>query len=262
MTRPKFEADPIRISENDERRRDWQHWPGRITAQKTLRLTPLQFRQMVKEGELKEYLAPDKSRRYDPEELEEMAASMNLEAPEADEMTVGGKPIEGMRAATDLLKQAQGHNERLLDVAIRGFDTALKAMSTTIDRLAAENQMYAENYYQGLAAITSAKNQEVELATEAASRISAEERRTELVRALVPHIGPILGRLSEVAANALPSVSDRGSSSVGCSLEQKALDLLKRIGPDKLQLAASLIHEEDQPLANEVIEHLKGSDNA
>ena len=267
MARPNFEVDPEKISETDGR--DWQHWPGRVAAGKLLGVTPLQFRQMVREGEVSEFVAPDRSRRYDPDQLETLALELSEGKEPAEEMTVGGKPIEGMRAATDLLKQSQGHNERLLQQCIAGFEMTSKAMGQVIDFQQRTISTLTERLVKAEELANGQSLAEVQAAADTEVKLQGEARRTALVSAIAPHLGPILGRLSEAAERVLPvakqgetvapepSVSSEPAAAPASVDGSMALDLLRRIGPDKLSLAIPLLSEEDQPFAQQVIEQLK-----
>lgn len=265
-----FLVDPIVIANGSDI--PWNRWPGRTAAGRVIGCSPLEFRRLIQEGAVKEYKAPDESRRYNPEELDELAEQWASK--ESDETTVGGKPIEGMRAASDLLKQSQGHVERVLNVAITGFEKTLSAMNAIVERLAADNQQLSKIIQDGATARQQAEALQLEAAVEAETRISAERRREQLVAALLPHVGPVLGRIAEAVGASLPggskqeaeqdpdTMSDAAQTALppAVTIEQKAYELLRRIGPDKLHLAKTLLDDEDQPLADELLEELKGTE--
>lgn len=269
MAKPDFIADPVQIPSTSDL--PWNRWPGRVAAAKQVGCSPLQFRQLIQEGALREYRAPDESRRYDPTELDELAATFAAERSETDETTVGGKPIEGMRAATDLLKQAQGHNERLLNTAIVGFEKCMTAMTGIVSYLTNENQHLTETLCAQNAAFKEFEQLQVDKAAELVERTSAQDRRTALLNALLPHVAPVVQRLTGMADEFLgqhredePAPLEAPSNQTipapvpaPDELRDKALDLLRRIGPDKLRLAASILDEEDQPLATEVVTELE-----
>ncbi len=259
MSRPVFNVDPLPIPDDV----DASAWPGATVAAKQLGMRPLQFKQLIREGGLKEYKAKDKSRRYDPDEIDALADKLldNLGDQEDEEMTVGGKPIEGMRAATDLLKQAQGHNERLLTTAILGFEKAMTAMGNVVTALTEENSRLTQFKYEAISTLEKARTEEMAQALEANRLMAAEDRRQKLVAAIVPHIGPTLQKLGDAMQGFAPAARAEAPEAqpepvASDALKDQALDLLRRLGPDKLRLAVSILDEEDQPLAIQVIDQL------
>jgi hypothetical protein len=268
MAKPEFIVDPVTIPPNSDI--PWNRWPGRVAAAKQIGASPLQFRQLIQEGAVKEYRAPDESRRYDPSELDELAATFAADR-DSDETTVGGKPIEGMRAATDLLKQSQGHNERLLNTAIVGFEKCMTAMTSIVQYLTNENQQLTDTVCRQNAAFQQAEALQLTQAAELAERTAVQDRRNALLSALLPHVAPAVQKLTGMAEQFLGHQTEPCAAPDATSeqaeiqvpkiepddLESKAIELLKRIGPEKLRLAASILDEEDQPLATEVVEALE-----
>lgn len=281
MGRPVFNIDPLPIPEDV----DASAWPGAVMAGKALGMKPLQFRQLIREGGLREYRAKDKSRRYDPDEIDSIADKLIEGIDEEEpETTVGGKPIEGMRAATDLLKQAQGHNERLLTTAILGFEKAMTAMGNVVQYLTTENAELSRFKVEGMRVIEDSQTRQIEVVADIEIRKSAEERRTALVNALLPQLSPVLGRIIDAASDAMPALRALSAPAPVLPVappvappavqaavradtpadtpESRAVELVRRIGVDNLQLAVTILSEEDQPLALRVVEDLKGTNNA
>lgn|SRR5512138_434933 len=282
MAKPDFSAsEPISIPAGDDT--PWNRWPGRVTAASILGVSQLVLRNMIQEGQLREYKAPDNSRRYNPEELDELSSTLatNRDSESAEATTrVGGVAVEGMKTAQDLLKQQQGHNERLLNLVINGFESSQKAMVAILERLASHNERLEQTHYDALAA-ADAMNAASRMAdTDQALKISAEERRNQLVAAILPQIAPLLGNLTNAAqdwvqkrSTALtPAEPDPGlvarpktelpiapSADSVESVAEQAERLLRSVGSEKLELLANsgLLADEDSNLARGILERLK-----
>jgi hypothetical protein len=253
MARSKIVQDDTEgFDENLETNPDaWRRWPGRANAPGIVGITKRRFRELLDQQRIQEFEAPDGSLRYSPRDLRALADEVALEDPVADETsrtTVGGIAIDTAKAAGDLLKQNQGHLERIVEVMLRGYDKGMTAMAQALDFATRQNvEMRRE--------IDTAKQKEaaqdiemLQANTDAAVRLQQEERRTFIVSEMVPKLAPVLGTISEAVKNSVEKLQQprptqtetvttkpTTTTTLKDAIAVEAVDLVESIGVEGLQ---------------------------
>lgn len=273
MAKPKFEtqAEPIPAGSDIP----WNKWPGRTNAARELGVSPSRFRELLQEGALKEYKAPDDSRRYNPEQLEELSETLAGEetAERRETMSLGGIAIEGTKSAIDITRQAHGHLERCLTLLCtvveknaatqqQSNDALLRALDFSLKR----QEMLEATHLEAVKAQEDSRTARIE--AEAASELALlqEARRQALMAAVTPHLGPLISNVSErvqgkisSAFGGKPTASappEADASSVPLAAQATAsraaaaLGLLESLGHEKLTLvqASGLLDETELSL--------------
>lgn len=261
MARSKIvQEDSEAYDENLETNPDaWRRWPGRANAPGIVGIGKRRFRELLDQQRIEEFEAPDGSIRYSPRALRKLSDEVALEDPDADDsarMTVGGIAIDTAKTSVDLLKQTHGHLERVVEVMLRGYDKGMAAMASALDSATRQNAEMRR-------VIESAKEKEsqqdlamLEAQTEAACKISQEERRTMLASELVPKLTPVLGAITDSVKTAVerfqeprgskastvdstqaptPSPSDEPKTVSVEGIASEAVDLVESVGLEGLQ---------------------------
>lgn len=275
-------TNSVIISADDAR--DWLTWPGRQNAPSIVGITKARFAEFLVTGKIVEYICPDKSKRYSPEDLRVLADEIAFEPPAEDETRskIGGIAVDSAQATVDLLKQYQAHTERLIDVMIKSSEKSQGALLSAIEYQSKHIDMLQKTHTEAIRSRDSAKVEEIAATVEAECQLAKESRRTALTEAVVPYLGPTLQNLTaglaEVTAklrgvvSAQPaqmetqeSASDpanpdesKSPEEMVSSSEGKAIGLLRSVGREKLALleASGLLDENQSATLAELLSEL------
>lgn len=132
----------------------WTTWPGAPKAAKLLGISLRKLRQLVDDGLLQSFWAPDRTLRFKHEWLEQFRTDREEIPDDEDDSdprgAVGsdrqaareGIPAEAIRATAELLRSAQRQNLELHDLVVKGFRAATEAQDVTIKRLLEREERY------------------------------------------------------------------------------------------------------------------------
>jgi hypothetical protein len=288
MARPTTKTSADCINLTTEQAEGKHAWPGQQAAVASLGVTKARFREMLQTGQVQAYKFPDGSRRYDPDQIREMADAVFLEdddespAGDAQATRVGGIAIASAAAGIDILKQTQGHLERVLNTTISALEKSNGALVLALDYSLKRQEILERTHAEEIRLRDQVHIEELAANVEAQVTLSAEERRTALTSAVLPHVGPVLAQLTaglQDATDRLRStfagtrkdepapqstaptdtVHETNESTKEETVAKAALALMRSVGPEKLKMLemAGLLDETQLTLLGSLVEEIK-----
>jgi len=250
----------------------WRVWPGRVTAVNILGVGKRRFRELLEGGRVSEFDAPDGSKRYPPSALKRLSDEVYFDTAPADDAqhsTIGGVAMDSARVNVDLLKQNQGHLERVIDMMLKGYD---KAMGSLTSALEYEQRANGELRRENQAARNASKRDELQLLeaqTQSAVTLEQEARRTLITENVAPKLGPLVGAVTDSVSDmvqrmrpgavsvAPPRVTAEPSATPRPSYARQegdaAWELVQSIGVENLGVLKSMGTPEQAELIDAVV---------
>ena len=165
---------------------------GAVKAAARLGVAQLEFERMARDGELTKYRSKDGATRYDPAELEELAADLEKIPKPAPVMPMA----EGFHAGTSLVRQAQSNVEALMKLIVDPMKLALASLKDTNEALLEENKELREGREATVAAREALLNQQLERDLLRNMAQKREQWRDDVWKETKPQIGRIVDAVS------------------------------------------------------------------
>lgn len=222
----------------------WESWFGSPAAAKSLGVSLRTLQQLVENGHLAALDAPDGTKRFSQQSLEEFQRDRELLfgddgiSDDADlKASREGIPADAIRATAELLKSAHRQNLELHSLVITGFKAASDAQQKTIAQLQDRNDHF-EQVFQNLL------RQREELFDYSLERENArkrmdgvEERRREILQQSKVWGTQIIDTWKQ---RFLSNAVTKDGKSVPAEKLQAVMSLLESIDPKQLELLAML----------------------
>jgi hypothetical protein len=217
-------------------------WPGPTAAAVRLGIRPPQFRRLVADGEIAEHRRPDGTVRFDPDELDALAKE--LSGMPDDAPPTGGVPADGMRAGTDLVRQAQSHVEKMLKLTLDGFASAAAASKETNEQLLAE--------------LRDARKTHLDMVVAREQALSEAHEREQLATHLTETRAMKMGLIEQLKPNAQAVISAIAARIAGEGKEAAAnatIQLLQTLHPGQIEAlkASGFLEPEQAKLVDQIL---------
>jgi predicted nucleic acid-binding protein len=172
----------------------WLSWPGATAACAQLGCKRKDLQQFVTDGELAEVTMGDGSKRYDPTSVEALKKTLALAIQNERSQDVS---TDVVRSMVEHLKQAHAHNERLIELLLKHYETAMTVVTTANthlqERCDRAETILTDAMIAREAALDDQATRKLVLDREAA----AEMRRARMLDAVLPGIEPVMTNLAE-----------------------------------------------------------------
>ena len=165
---------------------------GTVKAAARLGVPQLDIERMARDGELTKYRSKDGATRYDPAELEELAADLEKIPKPSPAIPMA----EGFHAGTSLVKQAQGNVESLMKLVVEPMKLALASLKDTNEALLKENAELREGREANVAAREALLNQQLERDLLRKMAEKREQWRDDVWKEAKPQFGKIADAIS------------------------------------------------------------------
>jgi hypothetical protein len=269
---------------------DGNRWPGRQNAPSIVGVDRRRFRELIAQGRLQEYRVYDGSIRYDPKQLRALSDEFALEEQTSDpSFAVAGVQIEGMKTANDVLKLQMEFNKSFMQMFLQSQESVTKSQNATIEHLTKALEWYQRERLTHIKEQGETKIQELVLGLEAQDKEVVEARRTMVIQAIAPHIGPVLSAITESVRTGLgfpkatPSIARPEPATteapapdhldsiggeppvpvVKTELGAMAEGLLRSVGPDKLRALqmAGVLDDEDSEVLGVIVAQIESAES-
>jgi hypothetical protein len=222
----------------------WECWLGSAAAAKTLGVSLRTLQTLIEHGHLMSLDAPDGTRRFSQQALEEFERERDLlfgedtlDEGEDKKASREGIPADAIRATAELLKSAHKQNLELHALVVTGFKAASDAQQKTIDQLQKRNDHFETMFLQFM-------QQREEMFDHAQEREqtrerfkAVEQRRTEILeQAKVWGTQIVDAWRTKYVAEA----TAKGAESVPADKMAAVMKLLSSIDPSQLEMLAMM----------------------
>lgn len=246
----------------------WQSWPRGINAAARLGISVRRMRLLIESGNLTATKCPDKSVRYNPEEIEELASDLRTvskrtfgEEDDSDDSSLDELEERPRSAATvdqinkTLVTALQNANSMVLqmhELLSKGAKAQADVQDRVIQRLLereearekviGDNYLQRENYY----------NQQLERDLAAKQAGNVEQRRAEMWTITKSHLDKLI-EMAYVKFGMPPEVVKK---------LEPALQLLQKLSPTQMQmlLSSGFLTPEQEKLVRQIIDDAPSAD--
>jgi len=240
---------------------------------------------LIAQGRLQEYRVYDGSIRYDPKQLRELSDEFALEEETLNpSFAVAGVQIEGVKTANDVLKLQMEFNKSFMAMFLQSQESVTKSQNATIEHLTKALEWYQKERLVHIKEQNETKIQELVLGLEAADKETTEARRTMVIQAIAPHIGPVLAAVTESVRTGLGFPKPTPPAAVAPPTEPPASDavhaeppkpapktelgamaegLLRSVGPEKLRALqmAGVLDDEDSEVLGVILTQMESAES-
>ncbi|MFA5634626.1 MAG: hypothetical protein WC977_01860 [Anaerovoracaceae bacterium] len=220
----------------DDLRSLWPNLPGSTKACRTLGISLRKLNQLIADGDIKSWKAPDGTRRFKVAWLEDFAKDRE-DIPDDDDDIIDDKqasrqgiPAEAIRATAELLKASQKQNLELHELVLKGFKAATEAQDKTIERLQSRNNRYEDIIDQLFKSREEYFDSQLEREMVRESHKSAAERRAQVFEIAKGYSGDLLDILKKKFG-----VDDATNAKLAAAVE-----LLSGLNPKQIEVAAMM----------------------
>lgn len=214
----------------------WPNLPGSTKACRTLGISLRRLNQLIADGDIKSWKAPDGTRRFKTKWLEEFVKDRE-DIPEDDDDIINDKeasrqgiPAEAIRATAELLKASQKQNLELHELVLKGFKAATEAQDKTIERLQARNNRYEDIIDQLFKSREDYFDAQLDREMVRDAHKSAAERRAQVFEIAKTYSGDLLEILKKKFG-----VDETTSAKLSAAVE-----LLSGLNPKQIEVAAMM----------------------
>ncbi len=214
----------------------WPNLPGSTKACRSLGISLRKLNQLIADGDIRSWKAPDGTRRFKTKWLEDFAKDRD-EIPEDDDDIIDDKqasrqgiPAEAIRATAELLKASQKQNLELHELVLKGFKAATEAQDKTIERLQARNNRYEDIIDQLFKSREEYFDAQLDRELVRDAHKAAAERRSQVFEIAKSYSGDLLEILKKRFG-----VDDATSAKLSAAVE-----LLSGLNPKQIEVAAMM----------------------
>lgn len=163
----------------------WNGWPGPTAAAAILGCKRRDLQAYVADGELKEFKAPDKTVRYDPASVNALKDSLIAAIANERQTEVSA---DVAKIAAELVKQAQGHVDRCIELMLSHYERAMKVVIDTNGALLERAERAESVFLQAIVARESALDASQERKLELDAQQATQARRDEILAVIKPGV--------------------------------------------------------------------------
>lgn len=214
----------------------WNNLPSSARAARLLGITLQKLNALVKDGSLRAYTAPDGTKRFKTQWLDEFRAECEELPDDEDDASADKKaaregiPAEAIRATAELLKASQRQNLELHELVLKGFKAATEAQDITIQRLQSRNERYETIIEKLLQAREDYYDSQMERDMVREQQRAASERRAQMFEIAKSNAGDLF----EIVKRKF-GVDDATTAKLGAAVE-----LLSGLAPEQIEVAAAM----------------------